>query len=247
MFYTQSTKVDICKYKLKQRRTSMLKRHSILLKRINVEIWRFNIEKNVEIWQWNNVEIWPWNNVEIWHWNNVEVWRFNVEICRCFNVEIWRCFNVECLSVALLPCVRDTDYSFPLLRSNFACKLLIVRGRTLLILCTQGQICILCMKPVGTTQTTVFTLSLSNFTCELWMMKGGTLLILDQGAKVKVNFGTLYIKPCGHDTDCSFYPITFKLHMQVVDDERRNLFLLHHGVKGQGQLCYFVYKTLWSR
>ena len=33
------------------------------------------------------------------------------------------------------------------------------------------------------------------------------------GSKVKVNFGTLCIRPCGHDTDYSFCPITFKLHM----------------------------------
>ena len=31
-------------------------------------------------------------------------------------------------------------------------------------------------------------------------------------SKVKVNFGTLCIKPCGHDTDNSFCPIIFKLH-----------------------------------
>ena len=49
---------------------------------------------------------------------------------------------------------------------------------------------------------------------------GGGLFGL--GSKVKVNFGTLCIKPCGHDTDYSFCPITIKLHMQVVDDERRN-------------------------
>ena len=42
------------------------------------------------------------------------------------------------------------------------------------------------------------------------------------GSKVKVNFGTLCIRPCGHDTDYRFSPITFRLHMQVVDDERRN-------------------------
>ena len=42
------------------------------------------------------------------------------------------------------------------------------------------------------------------------------------GSNVKVNFGVLSIKPCGNNTDRSFYSITFKLHMQVVDDERRN-------------------------
>ena len=42
------------------------------------------------------------------------------------------------------------------------------------------------------------------------------------GSKVKVNFGTLCIKPCGHDTDYRFCPITFKLRMQVVDGASRN-------------------------
>ena len=68
--------------------------------------------------------------------------------------------------------------------------------------------------------TTVFAQSLSNFTCTFSMMRGGTLLIL--GHEVKVNFGTLYIKPCGHDSDYSFCPITFKLHMHICHDERRN-------------------------
>ena len=43
-----------------------------------------------------------------------------------------------------------------------------------------------------------------------------------RGSRVKVNFGILYIKPCGHDSDYSFCPITFKLHMHIRHDERRN-------------------------
>ena len=43
-----------------------------------------------------------------------------------------------------------------------------------------------------------------------------------RGKKVRDNFGTQYIKHCGHDTDYSFCPFTFKLYMQVVNDERRN-------------------------
>ena len=66
---------------------------------------------------------------------------------------------------------------------------------------------------VDTIVTTVFAQSLSNFTCKLWMMRGGTLLISGHWSKVKVNFGTLCIRPCGHDTDYSLCPITFKLHM----------------------------------
>ena len=37
-------------------------------------------------------------------------------------------------------------------------------------------------------------------------MRRGTLLILGLGVKCQVIFGTLCIKPCGHDTDYSFWP-----------------------------------------
>ena len=46
-------------------------------------------------------------------------------------------------------------------------------------------------------------------------------MILGWWSKFKVNFGTVY-KTLGHDTDYSVCPNTFKLNMQVVDDERRN-------------------------
>ena len=51
------------------------------------------------------------------------------------------------------------------------------------------------------------------------------------GSKVKVNFGTLYIKPCGHDSDYSFCPITFELNMNICHDERRNP--IDFGSRGQ--------------
>ena len=75
---------------------------------------------------------------------------------------------------------------------------------------------------VDTIQTTLFARSLSNFTCKLWTMRGGTYWFWVTGSKVKVNFCTLYIRPCGQDTDYSFSPITFKLHMSLVDDKGRN-------------------------
>ena len=68
------------------------------------------------------------------------------------------------------------------------------------------------------------------------------------GRKVKGRGQLLHsdcIKYCGHDTDYSFCLITFKLHMQVVDDERMNP--IDFWSKGQGQLLYSVYKTLWAR
>ena len=71
----------------------------------------------------------------------------------------------------------------------------------------------LMLSLVGRIQTTVLVRSLSNFTCKLWRMRGGTLLIFGHGVKGQVNFGTLCIKPSGHDAYCSFSPITFKLHM----------------------------------
>ena len=61
----------------------------------------------------------------------------------------------------------------------------------------------------------------------LLMMRRGTLLILNHGLKGQGQLTysalhTLPVKPCGQDTDYSFCPITFKLHMEVVDDGRRN-------------------------
>ena len=96
-------------------------------------------------------------------------------------------------------------------------------------------------------QTADFVQSLWNFTCRLWMMRGGTLLILGHTVKGQVNFDTLCIRPCGHDTDYSFYQITFKLYMYVAYDERRNPIDFGSQVKSQGQLWHSVYKTLWTR
>ena len=67
-------------------------------------------------------------------------------------------------------------------------------------------------------QTTGFAQSLSNFTCKLLMTRGGTLLIFKS---INEFFRTLYVKSCGHYTDNSFYPISFK-NLLNVQDERRN-------------------------
>ena len=77
------------------------------------------------------------------------------------------------------------------------------------------------------------------------MMRGEILLICVTGSKVKFNFGTFSLKPYGHDTDYSFCPITIKLQMKVVDDEKRDPIDFGSGVKGQGLLWDCVYKTLW--
>ena len=45
---------------------------------------------------------------------------------------------------------------------------------------------------------------------------------IDLGIKGQGQLFTLCIKPFGHDTDCNFSSISFKIHMQVLDNERRN-------------------------
>ena len=66
---------------------------------------------------------------------------------------------------------------------------------------------------VGTIQNTVFVVSPSNLTGKLLIMSGGTLYISGHGAKGQgQNWHSVY-KTLWHDTDCSFIPITFKLHM----------------------------------
>ena len=47
----------------------------------------------------------------------------------------------------------------------------------------------------------------------------------------RVRVSVCCMLPCGHNTDYSFCPITFKLQMQVVDDERRNS--IDFGLHGQ--------------
>ena len=89
-----------------------------------------------------------------------------------------------------------------------------------------------------------------NFTCKLLMMRGTLLIIghrvkrlpflpnhfklrmqvVDDERRNPIDFGSrgqrstlaLCIKPCGHDTDYSFCPITTKLQMHIADDDRRN-------------------------
>ena len=61
-------------------------------------------------------------------------------------------------------------------------------------------------------------------------------IVLDHGVKggLKVNFGTLPVKPCGHGKEYSYFPMM----------RGGTLLILGHRVKGQGQLWYSVYKTL---
>ena len=80
-----------------------------------------------------------------------------------------------------------------------------------------------CVRPsvlicvVGTIQASDCVGWLSNFICKLFMMIEGTLLILVTGSKVNGNFVTLSIKYVhrGHETDYTFGPFFFKLHMHL--------------------------------
>ena len=102
--------------------------------------------------------------------------------------------------------------------SNFTCKLWMIRGGTLLIwghrVKGQGQLWHSVYKTLWARYTLQFLpnhFQTSHVSCGWWKKEpygfGFT------GSKVKVKFGTLCIRPCGHDTHYSFSPITFKLHM----------------------------------
>ena len=102
--------------------------------------------------------------------------------------------------------------------SNFTCKLWMMRGGILLILGHgvkgPGQLWHSVYKTLWTQYRLQFlpnhfqTLHVS---CGWWEKEPYWIWVM--GSKVKVNFGTLCIRPCGHETDYSFCPITFKLHM----------------------------------
>ena len=120
--------------------------------------------------------------------------------------------------------------------SNSPCTLLMMRGGTLLILGHgvkgQGQLWQSVYKTVWTRYRLQFLpnhFQTSHAYCWWWEEEPYWFWITR--SKVKVNFGNLCIKPCGHDTDYSFCPITFKLHMHIVDDERRNP--INFGPRGQ--------------
>ena len=106
--------------------------------------------------------------------------------------------------------------------SNFTCKMWMMRGETQLILGhgfkDQGQL----WHSVYKTSWTRYILhylsnhfQTSHVSCGWWVEEPYWFW-------VKVNFGNLCIRLCGQASDYRFCPITFKLHMYVVDDERRN-------------------------
>ena len=102
--------------------------------------------------------------------------------------------------------------------SNFTCKLGMMRGGNLLILGHgvkgQGQVWHSENKTLWAEYRLQFLSDLFQTSHVSWgWWEEESYLFWVMGSKVKVNFGTLCIRPCGQDTDYSFCPITFKLHM----------------------------------
>ena len=90
-----------------------------------------------------------------------------------------------------------------------------MRGGTLLILVQgvkgQGQLGHSVYKTLWAGYRLQFVpdhLQTSHVSCGGWEEEPYWFWVM--GSKVKVNFGTLCIRPCGQDTDYSFFPITFK-------------------------------------
>ena len=60
---------------------------------------------------------------------------------------------------------------------------------------------------------------------------------IDLGSNVKVNFGTLYIRPSGHDSNYSFAQSFSNFPCRLWMIRGGPLFILGHGVIGQVRLC----------
>ena len=102
--------------------------------------------------------------------------------------------------------------------SNFTCTFAMIRRGTLLILVHgvkgQGQLWHSVYKTLWTRWQLQFLpnhFQTSHAHLPWWEEEPYWFWFT--GSKVKVNFGTLCIRPCGHDGNYSFCPITFKLHM----------------------------------
>ena len=102
--------------------------------------------------------------------------------------------------------------------SNFTCTFTMMRGGTLLILGHrvkgQGQLWHSVYKTLWTQYRLQFLpnhFQTSHTHSPWWEEEPYWFWVM--GSKVKVNFVTLCIRPCRHDTDYSFCQITFKLHM----------------------------------
>ena len=128
-------------------------------------------------------------------------------------VSEWVCSSV---TLYLVDTIATSVFAQSL--SNFTCTFTMMRGGTLLIwghgVKGQGQLWHSVYKTLWTRYRLQFLpnhFQTSHVNC--WWWEEETYWFGVTGSKVKVDFGTLCIRPCGHDTDCSFCPITFKLHM----------------------------------
>ena len=133
----------------------------------------------------------------------------------------WVCGSVP---LFLVDTIATTVFAQSL--SNFTCTFTMMRGGTLLILGHrvkgQGQLWHSMYKTLWTRyrlQYLPYHFQTSHVSCGWWEEEHSPWWEEEPywfwvtGSKVKVNFGTLCIRPCGHDTDYSIYLITFKLHM----------------------------------
>ena len=168
----------------------------------------------------------------------------------------------------LCHCVQDLagriqPPDFALSLSNFICALWIMRGRTVLILGHGSKVKVnygtLCIRHYGQdTDCSFCPITFKLYTEVMNDERRSPIYFRSRSTLV------LCIRPFWHNTDYSLFPMTFKLqmkyrwmwrktnhqpiklHMQVVDDERRNRFDFGSWIKGQGQLWHSVYKTLWT-
>ena len=69
-------------------------------------------------------------------------------------------------------------------------------------------------------------------------------MLLGHGSKVKTNFGTLCIKPCGRDESTVLAQLLSNFTHKMLITGGGTLSILGHGIKSQGLLLNFVYKTL---
>ena len=144
----------------------------------------------------------------------------NAAVCLWFGE--WAGASVSpCVSPSVhraLPCGHDRDYSFCPITFNFTCKLFMMRGGTLLILGQrvkgQGQLGHFVYKTLWARYRLQFLPNYfqTSHVSSSWREEEPYLFWVT-GSKVKVKISTSPMKPCGHNTDYSFCPITFKLHM----------------------------------
>ena len=94
-------------------------------------------------------------------------------------------------------------------------------------------------------KTEVLVQSLSNFTRKFRIMRGGTLLMIGCGVKGQDRLWD-YVNINGVDSiKTTVLPDHFKLHMQVKDDERRNLMEFGSlGQRSRSTLALFLWNLL---